>query len=63
MRSPRCGEPLFARAASSGPPVEPCTNRSVAALQSFSAPGTFMPTEVHAESACIPRDAGPNQPR
>src|SRR4051794_28234465 len=56
-------EPLFPRAVTSGPPVDPWTNRSVAALHSFSAPGTFIPTDVAADSACIPRDAGPNQPR
>ena len=56
-------DPPFARASASGPPVEPFRNLPVAASQSFAAPGTFMPTAVPAENACMAREAGPNQPR
>ncbi len=51
------------RAAASGPPVEPFTKRPVAASQSRPAPGTFMPSEVPAESTWIALDPDPNQPR
>ena len=56
-------DPLSARLAASGPPVEPFTKRSVAAFQSFSAPGAFIASDVPADTPCIARDAGPNQPR
>ena len=56
-------EPLFERASASGPPVDPFTKRSPAALQSLSTPGTFIATDVPADIACIGREAGPNQPR
>src|SRR3954449_12035957 len=56
-------EPPLARAAASGPPVEPLTRREPSASQPLVAPGTLVATEPTAEIACMGRDAGPNQPR
>src|SRR5215204_4030074 len=60
---PTMWEPLLERASLSGPPVEPCTKRSLTELQSCSMPGTFIATDEPADIACIAREAGPNQPR
>src|SRR5689334_19336806 len=56
-------EPLLARAAASGPPVEPLTKRLIVFSSPFLTPGTFVATDVARENADIGLDAPPNQPR
>ena len=51
------------RAAASGPPVEPFDEAAGGCFPEPAAPGTFMPSDVPAESTWIAFDPDPNQPR
>ena len=56
-------ERLVARAAASGPPVEPLTKRAKRPSRPSRAPGSFRTGDMAADIARSGSEAGPNQPR
>src|SRR5947209_2450413 len=56
-------DPERARSAASGPPVDPLTARDTSASRPRLAHGIAVAIAVPADTACIGRDSGPNQPR
>ena len=56
-------EPVLARAAASGPPVDPFTTREARKSTPGLMPGTFSTAEVTAEKTCMARLSESNQPR